>query len=749
MKSKKLFLIFLFGLFLFLLPSGCKADCLSYCNGLGFTNGECHGPLCHNYDCGDQCENNVAQNWWNSGGTNGCWWPETCWCWLEYSNVECDRNFIVAGYSYETGGCRMLFNTLPGDGAAGLTKGGCAYGEGTGVLFAQCELNKCYSSSGYNGEDCTVFRNCTNDWENSPVNFVEREGTYWTWSLSDAYFGKWDASNKQCVRCGGSKKTYKYGDTTSLSYVTCFESVLPSGNIPDTCESACGADTACDEISDGSQCTVGKYCEALGRNCQSGDKCSGCICVPPSTYTLTVNSTPITGIPITGGPTTYSGTTLYTKTNISAATLIALTAPLTFGSYSFSNWSGCASSFNQTLSFLMPSSNTTCTANYTFTPPPGCNISGYNYANGTCNGQCQYCDISKSTIAWSNVPSGQVCVGNSLHNVNSQYYCGTPVGTCSDAIGCNGSMLYKGCYQGSCSNSSNYGYTDTADDSACNGEICSSTDYCRNSCAWYTGKKCSSGSCTQGYGGGNCNLYTCSGSSCTTICSKSCGATCESDADCPGSTCDLVTCTCLGAPPVFDFSISVNPDSGSVAQGGSTSPSTVTVGLISGTAQSVSFYISGLPSGASPSFSPPSCSPPCNSSMVISTSATTTPTGTYTLLVFGTNGPLSHYYLYTLNVTEAGTVISPPLATTTSATNITQTSATLNGTLTNMGGATSCLVWFEWGTTGTEGVSGSYGNKTTPVSMTATGSIPPVIISGLTSGQTYYFEAFAKNGGSW
>jgi len=206
----------------------------------------------------------------------------------------------------------------------------------------------------------------------------------------------------------------------------------------------------------------------------------------------------------------------------------------------------------------------------------------------------------------------------------------------------------------------------------------------------------------------------------------------------------------LGAPPAFDFSISVNPDSGSVVQGGSTSPSSVILTLAPGsTAQIVGFNISaGLPSGASPSFSPPNCSPTCSSSMVISTSATTT-IGTYQLLVCGTSGTVTHCDTYDLNVTEAGTAINPPLATTTSATNITQTSATLNGTLTNMGGAATCLVWFEWGTTGTEGVSGSYGNSTTPVPMTAIGSILPVTISGLTSGQTYYFEAFAKNGGSW
>jgi hypothetical protein len=51
---------------------------------------------------------------------------------------------------------------------------------------------------------------------------------------------------------------------------------------------------------------------------------------------------------------------------VSAGAAVSLAAPSTAsGDYTFSHWSGCSSSTNQTISFSMPSSNISCWANYT------------------------------------------------------------------------------------------------------------------------------------------------------------------------------------------------------------------------------------------------------------------------------------------------------------------------------------------------------------------------------------------------
>ena len=89
-------------------------------------------------------------------------------------------------------------------------------------------------------------------------------------------------------------------------------------------------------------------------------------------------------------------------------------------------------------------------------------------------------------------------------------------------------------------------------------------------------------------------------------------------------------------------------------------------------------------------------------------------------------------YAITANFAE----VRPPMVITTTATDVTSNSATLNGTLYNLGSATSVQVSFEWGNTT------NYGNETPE----QTESLPTVFsadISGLTPGTTYHFKARA------
>ena len=89
-------------------------------------------------------------------------------------------------------------------------------------------------------------------------------------------------------------------------------------------------------------------------------------------------------------------------------------------------------------------------------------------------------------------------------------------------------------------------------------------------------------------------------------------------------------------------------------------------------------------------------------------------------------------YSITANFAE----VRPPTVITTTATSVTSNSATLNGTLYDLGSATSVQVSFEWGNTT------DYGHETPAQTVT----LPTVFsadISGLTPGTTYHFKARA------
>ena len=134
------------------------------------------------------------------------------------------------------------------------------------------------------------------------------------------------------------------------------------------------------------------------------------------------------------------------------------------------------------------------------------------------------------------------------------------------------------------------------------------------------------------------------------------------------------------------------------------------------------------------------------------TSPTTATVGDYTVSVTATNSAATSYSgtgSATYTVTAAGVAINPPSVTTNAATSIISTSATLNGYLHDLGyvpatcPSCSCIVWFKWKLS-----TAASWNETTPFSMTGAGPFT-TNLSELSSGKEYYFEAFAKNGGSW
>ncbi len=113
--------------------------------------------------------------------------------------------------------------------------------------------------------------------------------------------------------------------------------------------------------------------------------------------------------------------------------------------------------------------------------------------------------------------------------------------------------------------------------------------------------------------------------------------------------------TGLGTPkgttafyPTPDYTVAVTPSSQTVLTGTSTSY-TVTATPLVGFTGTVTFSVSGLPTGATASFNPPSVTAPGSSAMIVST-ASTTPTDTYLLTITGTSGLLSHTATATLIV---------------------------------------------------------------------------------------------------
>ncbi|GEM_PF-612178 len=107
----------------------------------------------------------------------------------------------------------------------------------------------------------------------------------------------------------------------------------------------------------------------------------------------------------------------------------------------------------------------------------------------------------------------------------------------------------------------------------------------------------------------------------------------------------------LGQSGTADFSVSANPSTISIVQGGN-SPVTINTVAANGFSGTVNLSVTGLPTGATASFSPASVAAGSSSTLNI-TVASSTAIGSYPLTVSGTSGALTHTAALTLNVTTA------------------------------------------------------------------------------------------------
>ena len=116
--------------------------------------------------------------------------------------------------------------------------------------------------------------------------------------------------------------------------------------------------------------------------------------------------------------------------------------------------------------------------------------------------------------------------------------------------------------------------------------------------------------------------------------------------------------TCTPTGQNNDFSLALNPSSGTVQQGGSVT-TTVATNTTTGTAQSVTLTATGLPSGVTASFNPATVQSGQSSVLTLSATSNAAP-GASQVVVKGQGATLSHTVDYTLNVggTQPGT--DPP-----------------------------------------------------------------------------------------
>ena len=187
-------------------------------------------------------------------------------------------------------------------------------------------------------------------------------------------------------------------------------------------------------------------------------------------------------------------------------------------------------------------------------------------------------------------------------------------------------------------------------------------------------------------------------------------------------------------PP--DYTLSLTPTTGTVAQGDSESY-VVGINRVGGFTGAVNFTISGLPAGASGTFNPNPASGDSSTLQVNTSLPPTTPTGTYNFTVTGTSGLISRTVNGTLVV-----VAGPPytLSMTPSSVTVTQgTAAAYTVNITRNGGFAGAVQFT------TSGLPAGAGATFTPNPSSGNSSALSVATTGVTPG-TYPFTVTGTSG---
>jgi len=738
MKLRNFFLIFIFGLFIFLLPNIAEAACPLSCS-----------PVIPPYylNC----------SWMNDP-------PGTC---------GCERLGLVGSVDYVTQ-CDDYY-------CCGTQ---CEDSSG------KCACNKFLA--GTNGQTCIAKDRC------------------WSWTCSDfSKSGVWDASESKCVTCSNYTENRNLGDTSNV-YAGCGSE---DGNAGDgQCESACGASSGCDERpadycgeSAGTKCN--SNCQLVNTcgdgTCNCGETPASCpsdCCARanptvsltpssqsgnpgqtltytasiknndssacgsstfnltkscPSGWTCTLNKTsvilspgstdPSVTLSVASSPTATAGnyTVSATATN-SAATSYYATSSATYQVVIPCTRANPTVSISPYSQSGIPGQTLYYTVYVTNNDSSGCDPSTFNLTVSTCPSGGWTCSLVSTSLTIS--PGGSqssttIRVTASAGALPGDYtfkvkatnsaatsYWGEGSGIYTIAVACTGTLNVSISGTGTCT------VTTSLTATGCDGQGWQIKDDGNIKCSGTVSGSPYSYTCsswTVSAGSYTYNLYI------------------------GGLLKDSKSVTCAAACTRSNPTVSLTPSSQSGNPGQTlTYTATVTNNDSSACGASTFNLTYSCPSGwtCSLSSSSQTISPGSSASVTLSvTSPTTATAGGYTVSVTATNSAATSYSgtgYATYTVTAPTVPINQPTVTTNPATSIATTSATLNGDLNNLGYDPAvctnckCITWFEWGPIT------AMGNRTPAQTRTFTGSFS-ADITGLSPNTTYYFKAFAKNGGSW